>query len=307
MEKNKINFTLFIFILIFSTCILLGDTEPDDNNSDGITIQKPLSNVDNDTVDSVTVAAPSGDTAFENTDELIENTRNGLNLYYIVSFSVFLLLISLIVFSHLFFRKMFNSKIKALKNELHNSIKMLESRFVNENKSINKNVQSSSINEDLRPAIAAIEKKINSAQNEVNLQIQELQTMVNTLYSGKKLTESIISGELNAIDAFNLWAANPAGPLPEAFFYITGEMNIRTEREIRESADETKWIINRNGTQKYILPNPNFFNQMTNILELYKMDQAKLKGRGQNKFKIIRPCEITKDGFVEFSGELELL
>jgi hypothetical protein len=124
----------------------------------------------------------------------------------------------------------------------------------------------------------------------------------------RRITQDIVSGKLGIKDAFNLWAENPSIPLPsEAFYYIEGEMNIRTKREIKESAVETKWITNRRGTQKYLFPNPNSFNQMTNILELYKMDQARLKGRGQNKIKIITPCEISASGFVEFPGELELL
>jgi uncharacterized repeat protein (TIGR02543 family) len=144
----------------------------------------------------------------------------------------------------------------------------------------------------------------------VNIQsrIQGIEKNVRILSEQKIITRGITSGSLSVMDAFNLWAENPSNPLPpEVFYYIEGEMKIRVKREIKESAAETKWITNRKGTKKYLFPNPNSFNQMTDIHELYKMDQAKLRGRGQNKIKIIIPCEMTKDGFIEFPGELELL
>jgi uncharacterized repeat protein (TIGR02543 family) len=143
----------------------------------------------------------------------------------------------------------------------------------------------------------------------VNIQsrIQEIEKNVRILSEQKTITRGITSGSLSVTDAFNLWAKNPSIPLPrEAFYYIEGDMKILTKREIKEAARETMWITNRIENKKYLFPNPNLFDQMTEI-DLYKMDPVKLKRRGQNKIKIIIPCEMTKDGFVEFPGELELL
>jgi uncharacterized repeat protein (TIGR02543 family) len=144
----------------------------------------------------------------------------------------------------------------------------------------------------------------------VNMQnrMQEIERNLRSLNEQKIITRGITSGSLSVMDAFNLWAENPSNPPPpEAFYYIEGDMKILTKREIKESARETMWITNRNENKKYLFPNPNLFDQMTNIFDLYKMDPVKLKRRGQNKIKIITPCEMTKDGFVEFPGELELL
>jgi myosin heavy subunit len=109
------------------------------------------------------------------------------------------------------------------------------------------------------------------------------------------------------INQFNQWAANPTIMFPAEFYFVSGEFRIRTRQELEETNDETKWITNRSGGKNYLFPNPNSFDQTTDILELYRMDQTKLKPKGQNKIRIIKVCEMTKDGFIEFQGELELL
>jgi uncharacterized repeat protein (TIGR02543 family) len=143
---------------------------------------------------------------------------------------------------------------------------------------------------------------------DVKTRIQNLEQDMRVVNEQKIITRKITSGILGVVESFNLWAENPSVPLPlESFYYIEGEINIRTVTIIKESPVETKWITNRNGVKKYLFPNPNSFNQMTNILKFYTMDQAKLKGKGQNKIKIIRPCEMKENGFIEFPGALELL
>ena len=159
-----------------------------------------------------------------------------------------------------------------------------------------------------REGIIELEKKY----DELRLEVQEMRREGDGLREQKRqqevVTQCITSGNLDVTEYFNSWAKNPSDPLPhETFYYIEGEMKIRVKREIKESAAETKWISNHKGIKKYLFPNPNSFNQMTDIRELYKMDQAKLKGMRQNKIRIVTPCEMTKDGFVEFPGELELL
>jgi uncharacterized repeat protein (TIGR02543 family) len=152
--------------------------------------------------------------------------------------------------------------------------------------------------------VADLRKEIGNLQNH----IQEIEKNVRDVNERKIMFQEVTSGSRSVMDAFNLWAGNPSTPLPhEIFYYIEGEMYIRSPREIKESAGETKWITNRIGAQKYLFPNPNSFNPNTDIHLLYKMDQARLKEKGQNKIRITTSCKMTKDGFVEFSGELELL
>ena len=111
----------------------------------------------------------------------------------------------------------------------------------------------------------------------------------------------------NVINSFNNWASYPSSNLPGEFTYVTGDFRIRTDRqEFTETREETKWIINRRGTKTYLLPNPNSFNQMTN-LDLYEMDLSMLKEKGKNKIKIITACEISSSGFIEFPGKLQIL
>ncbi|GMO52841.1 MAG: hypothetical protein Pg6C_19030 [Treponemataceae bacterium] len=109
------------------------------------------------------------------------------------------------------------------------------------------------------------------------------------------------------ISKFNSWASNPFVPLPQAFSFLAGEFRIRTSRQLQSTPEETGWITNREGLKKYLLPNPNSFNQMTNILELYEMDQNMLKEKGKNKIKIITPCEMANNGFINMPGKLQIL
>ena len=121
--------------------------------------------------------------------------------------------------------------------------------------------------------------------------------------------EKIARGKNNTIiEKFNEWAANPISIIPVEFSYLAGDFSIRmNQQDLTETVEETKWIINRGGEKKYLLPNPNLFDPMTNISELYKMDLNLLKVKGRNKIKIITPCEISSSGFIEFAGELKIL
>jgi len=111
----------------------------------------------------------------------------------------------------------------------------------------------------------------------------------------------------DVITSFNNWASRSNSMLPSEFTYVTGDFRIRTnQQELTETQEKTKWIINRRGVKTYLLPNPNFFDQMTN-LDLYEMDLSMLKEKGKNKIKIITPCEISSSGFIEFKGKLQIL
>ncbi|MDR2477446.1 MAG: hypothetical protein LBD18_06655 [Treponema sp.] len=123
----------------------------------------------------------------------------------------------------------------------------------------------------------------------------------------RKIREDIKKGALDPLEVFNSWAANPAAPLPEAFYYLHGEFRIRGTHTFKESAAPSRWITNREGSKKYLLPNPNFFDQMTNISELYTMNRAQLKGKGQNRIRVIKPCEMADKGWIDYPGELQHL
>ena len=152
----------------------------------------------------------------------------------------------------------------------------------------------------------------NSAQYKTTIaqlqqQVAELKATISKLQEDANLSSGIANGSLDAVAEFNRWAANPQAALPKAFYYIEGEMKIREERVLNESASsDSKWITNRSGPQKYLFPNPNSFTQMTVINLLYKIT-GNLKAKGENKIKITKACDMSTNGFVEFAGELEIL
>ncbi|MDR1363646.1 MAG: hypothetical protein LBJ35_06315 [Spirochaetaceae bacterium] len=140
----------------------------------------------------------------------------------------------------------------------------------------------------------------------------ELMNTVNLLASRiekfEKTEKIVRQAEVDGIlQQFNKWAGNPIVPLPRAFAFLAGDFRIRANQQLVYVPEETKWCVNCDGGKKYLLPNPNFFDQMTNILELYEMDQRLLRKKMDNKIKILFPCEISSSGFVEFPGKLELL
>jgi flagellar basal body-associated protein FliL len=114
--------------------------------------------------------------------------------------------------------------------------------------------------------------------------------------------------ELLPLDEFNLWAKDPyAKALPKSFYYVKETPEIREVQEFTETSFETKWICNRRGDEKYILPNPRFFNPLTDISKFYKMDANRLQAEGQNKINITDPCIMTDKGWITYPGELEIL
>jgi tetratricopeptide (TPR) repeat protein len=166
-----------------------------------------------------------------------------------------------------------------------------------------KNIQTKNITRELK----AKNDSFTSENNRLKDEISRLEIKARNLEADKRISDSVSSGNTDPVTAFNSWASNPSFSLPNTFYYIEGDMKIRTARELRESHRETKWITNRYGAEKYLFPNPNSFDQMTNILDFYKMDLEKLKPKGQNKIKIIKACSMTNSGSVEFRGELEIL
>lgn len=110
------------------------------------------------------------------------------------------------------------------------------------------------------------------------------------------------------IDDFNKWAASPVPVLPSGFSYTEGEFRIRAKNAYRlSSSNGSKWIVNTKGGKKYLLPNPLSFDQMTNISELYAMNRVHLRGKGQNRMRVKKPCEMADNGWIDYPGELQLL
>ena len=110
------------------------------------------------------------------------------------------------------------------------------------------------------------------------------------------------------LDKYNTWAAQPAAILPSVFYYLKTDMTIRTSQNIDdESSSPTKWITNRIGEKKFLFPNPNSLDDRTDITSLYTYDLALLKPKGQNRIKIISPCEMMNNGFIQLPGEFQLI
>ncbi|GMO69863.1 MAG: hypothetical protein Ta2A_18270 [Treponemataceae bacterium] len=120
---------------------------------------------------------------------------------------------------------------------------------------------------------------------------------------------NVMSASLDTIvQGFNVWAANPVLPLPNAFYYLANnDMRIRTAQSTDGTNAASKWISNKEGSKKYLFPNPNWLDQNTDISELYTIDLSKLTIKGRNKLKIKVPCEMTDIGYINYTGELELL
>jgi len=116
----------------------------------------------------------------------------------------------------------------------------------------------------------------------------------------------------DAIARFNTWATKSNHPLPQQFYFLEGDPKKRydTVHLANESDSPTRWIVNRVGHgqhRQYLLPNPDFFDEGTDISRLYLMQDTKnLGGRGENKIEIIKACEI-QNGEIISCGELKIL
>jgi flagellar biosynthesis chaperone FliJ len=189
--------------------------------------------------------------------------------------------------------------INGLSKNINRAMTELQSSLTNYvNSQINRQIDSViTSNKELGRRIAALEAKNNTLMPR------------NNEYESKRVPPSPaqpVQTDSN-ITRFNVWAANPTMRLPSAFTFLAGEPRILTAQQLAETTEETKWITNRTGARKYLFPNPNLFNQMTDIRELYDMDQRMLKEKGKNKIQIITPCEISATGWIEFPGELKIL
>ena len=220
--------------------------------------------------------------------------------------------------------KMLNDKQSSFVQQTSNKITDLE--FTNKDISQNviallsKNRELSQRITDLEAKITNMEKKYQNLQKENNINLQGFSAgetksrepaPKNNVSPGTvretSRNEELFDHSDNIIISFNNWASHPSSMLPGEFTYVNGDFRIRTnQQELMETREKTKWIINRGGTKTYLLPNPIFFDQMTN-LDLYEMDLSMLKEKGKNKIKIITPCEISSSGFIEFKGKLQII
>ncbi|GMO17264.1 MAG: hypothetical protein Pg6A_03560 [Termitinemataceae bacterium] len=164
-------------------------------------------------------------------------------------------------------------------------------------------------NKELAQIISEKEARISKLEKLYEERASEIKMLSNRIEKFETAAQAAETAVKDAVlSKFNQWAANPFIPLPTTFTYLAGDFRIRTaNQQIIPTPEESKWISNREGAKKYLLPNPCLFNQMTNISELYEMDQTMLKEKGKNKIKIVVACEISSSGFVEFPGKLEVL
>jgi preprotein translocase subunit SecG len=221
----------------------------------------------------------------------------------ILAVAEFLLLVASILL-FVFTKKKYKKDI----NELKQKTRDLDVRLSNVPKNQNASSYSSSP-PDNGAAFQKIEKRLDEFEK-----LYELQKKLNDEFQkrAEKSESSYIPparppSTLSPIEAYNAWAANPVSSLPTAFTYLEGDMRMREEQNLKPTANESMWITNKDGSQKYLFPNPNLFDQMTDLKDTYKIDISELKPKGQNRIRIITPCKLSDNGFIVHKGELELL
>jgi uncharacterized protein YoxC len=168
--------------------------------------------------------------------------------------------------------------------------------------------------ETLPEQIKKVEEKIDRVERvvwgidpcirDINVHLKNIEISPESFFP---LTEKRPSSTGDPVSDFNVWASNPVSRLPGNFYYLENDMRIRKSQPLTTSTTETKWISNKDAGKKYLFPNPNFFDQMTDISELYTMDLTKLRPRGQNRIIITKPCEMSDSGYINYQGELTLL
>ena len=202
-----------------------------------------------------------------------------------------------------------NGNKKKIKDEIERRMSSID-ELKNEQKDLAEQIRQS-INsaplESFTTRINGLEEQIENLEGKFRQQQIETSTKANIPININVSKEEDLSSPERILSCFNDWASNPHTKLPQAFYYIKGDVKIRTNMQLLESDMPTKWIVNRICDKKYLFPNPNTFDDRTDIKQIYDMDLKALKPKGQNRIKIIKPCEMTDKGFIEFKGELQLL
>jgi len=196
----------------------------------------------------------------------------------------------------------FESKISVLENKYYSL-----SGSITKAPPVYRDTPTSSVkDQDHEDRIFKIEQQIreqSGQNNKFNTEIQRIQKIIGNDSGGGNEGKPV-----DIVSQFNMWASNPNVKLPFAFYYINNEPKRNIAQNFNESSAgaPTKWILNRNGNIKYLFPNPNFMDDVTDISEFYLMDLTRLKPKGLNKIKIVEPCKI-EDDIIRFQGKLDLL
>lgn len=109
------------------------------------------------------------------------------------------------------------------------------------------------------------------------------------------------------VQKFNAWAEYSAAALSGDFMFLAGDIKVRAALNLTESAAPSEWITNRTGAKKYLFPNPQFLDDRSNITAFYENGIGFTKPKGQNKIRIIKPCEIENSNFISYPGKLQIL
>jgi hypothetical protein len=212
----------------------------------------------------------------------------------------------LIILGFFFTRKRIGKEIQQLKNEIMEESRQSFNKIETEIKSISRTHSVSTPDNSWR--IDDLESKVKNLERTLKQQEDDIHLLKNPIIK-EPPPPPPTSSEI--LTHFNNWAANPSSALSsKLFYYLTGDVKMRTiQAQLfkNESLFPTMWIINREGNIKFVFPNPNFFDQRTDITMLYSYDLAQLKIKGQNRIKILDPCKISDEGFIEFPGKLQLL
>jgi predicted nuclease with TOPRIM domain len=216
-----------------------------------------------------------------------------------------------------------NSRLLAEKNRYKEGYQRIHINLDNANKKINERGKQIQYFQDEKTALQQDYRQLNRNFDECRLKIEELERenqrlrretikpLDEAVYGDRKAPEKKVPEYEEwplIFDAFNRWAANPTPrTLPSGFSYVEGEFRIRSKNDYRpSSSDGSKWIVNTKGGKKYLLPNPLSFDLLTNISELYHMDMSRLQA-SNNKIKIVKPCELLDEGYINYPGELTIL
>jgi hypothetical protein len=323
MKKNKIKLIVPAFILgFFCVFNVPGDDDRDDRSK--LSVPEELNNQDeeiaedefllinerndqNDQMEALTNQAAFLDFKIRrlSDDQTAYNDKlSKITIALTAAVSICLIAVILSVFELLLLMRL-NKSGRGLKERL----KKITDEFESYRGAVNRELKSltTGMGASIRPVVSDGQEQLKKIETRLAVLEDGFRSRKTEEAKARKEQEEIARGMLDPVTLYNNWAAYPASRLPQTFYYLKGEMRIRTTQPVVESVSETRWITNRYGDKKYLFPNPNSFDQMTDISELYRMEMDMLKPRGQNKIKIIEPCEMSNAGFINYPGELTIL
>jgi len=338
MGKNNLFFTKHLYFAVIF--ILFGAYNLYAQNDSSNSEQKP----DNDIKTETVIPALEENFSLLNNNigklrassERLSDSVSKFQIWQVIS-AVSLALIALILLSgsvvFLWMNRLKLSQFFGAGQKLANE-KQIKDRF-DESKPASSGIMPSEFNElkykfdDIQYQITRLDDEI-KRQSKITLQFQNdltflktemsdlKQTMVNANSNFSSLKTEIEKNreklirkeqvERDPVYVFNQWAQNPHLPLPEYFTYVNiTKLEFRIKQEFFDTRTETEWIRNTISERKYLFPNPNKINNLSGPIDKFYKVTGTRKAEGLNSIKIINPCEIKEDNYIEFQGNLLIL